>query len=56
MAKRSCEPELQPFSLYFGPFLVENEVSRGSTSHGSSELIFMILESGEHVEWGQLAS
>ena len=42
--------------LYFEPFLVKKEVSRGSTSHVSSELIFMFLESGEHVEWGQLAS
>ena len=37
-------------------FRVKNMVSRGSTSHVSSELIFMFLESGEHVEWGQLAS
>ena len=34
----------------------QNVVSRGSTSHVSSELIFMFLESVEHVEWGQLAS
>ena len=56
MAEISCGPKIWPFSLYFEPYLVEKEVSRGSTSHVSSELIFMFLESVEHVEWGQLAS
>ena len=56
MAKISCGLKLWPFSLYFEQFLVKKEVSRGSTSHVSSELIFMFLESVEHVEWGQLAS
>ena len=56
MAEISGEPKIWPFSLYFEPFLVKKEVSRGSTSHVSSELIFMFLESVEHVEWGQLAS
>ena len=44
------------FPCILSHFCVEKEVSRGSTSHESSELIFMFLESGEHVEWGQLAS
>ena len=44
------------FLCIFEPFWVEKEVSRGSTSHVSSKLIFMFLESVEHVEWGQLAS
>ena len=37
-------------------FSVENIVSRGSTSHVSSGLIFMFLESGGPGEWGQLQS
>ena len=41
---------------HLGLFQVKNMVFRGSTSHVSSDLILMFLESGEHVEWGQLAS
>ena len=37
-------------------FRVENMVSRGSTSHVTSELIFMFLESGGPGECGQLLS
>ena len=37
-------------------FRVENMVSRGNTSHVTSELIFMFLESGGPGEWGQLQS
>ena len=37
-------------------FRVKNMVSRGSTSHVSSGLIFMFLESGGPGEWGQLQS
>ena len=37
-------------------FLVKDMVSRGSTSHVSSEQIFMFLDSGGPGEWGQLAS
>ena len=44
------------FLCIFRPFWVENVVSRGNLSHWSSELVFMFLESGKHVEWGQLAS
>ena len=56
MAKISCGLKVWQFSLYFEPFWAKNNVSRGSTSLVSSELIFMFLESVEHVEWGQLAS
>ena len=48
MAQTKYNPKLGPFSLYFGP---ENGHSRGSTSNGSSELIFMFLESVEQREW-----
>ena len=37
-----------PFSLYFGPKLA---TKKGSTSHGSSELNFMFLESVDQEEW-----
>ena len=37
-------------------FWVKNMVSRGSTSHVSSERIFMFLEPGGPGEWGQLVS
>ena len=48
MAQTKYNPKLGPFSLYFGP---ENGHSRGSTSNGSSELIFMFSESVEQREW-----
>ena len=41
------------FLCILSPFRVENMVSRGSTSHASSELIFMFLESGGQGEWGR---
>ena len=44
------------FLCILSQFQVENMVSRGSTSHASSELIFMFLESGGPGEWGQLQS
>ena len=44
------------FICIFRRFWVKNVVSRGNLSHWSSELVFMFLESGKHVEWGQLAS
>ena len=39
------------FLCILGIFLTENDHSRGSTSHGSSEVIFMFLESVEQCEW-----
>ena len=39
---------LWPFPLYFW---LENGHSKAGTSHGSSELIFIFLESGEQEEW-----
>ena len=39
---------LWPFPLYFWG---ENGHSEAGTSHGSSELIFMFLESGEQDKW-----
>ena len=48
IAQTKYNPKLGPFPLYFGP---ENGHSRGSTSNGSSEQIFMFLESVEQREW-----
>ena len=39
---------LWPFPLYFW---LENGHSKAGTFHGSSELIFIFLESGEQEEW-----
>ena len=39
------------FFVFWAYFLTENDHSRGSTSHGSSEVIFMFLESVEQCEW-----
>ena len=41
-------PKLGLFPLYFWP---ENDRYKGSTSNGSSELIFMFLESVDQGEW-----
>ena len=47
-----CFPILHvPRTHSFDSFLPKIDYSRGSTSDGSSELIFMFLESLEHVEW-----
>ena len=54
--KQVTDKKYGHFLCILSLFRVENMVSRGSTSHVSSELIFMFLESVEHVEWGQLAS
>ena len=54
MSFTSHGPKLWPFPLYLEPF--ENMASRGCTSHISSELIFMFLDSGWPREWGQLQS
>ena len=44
------------FLCFFSPFWDKSAISRGSTSHMSSELIFMVLESGGLGEWKQLQS
>ena len=40
--------------VFFSPFWDKSAISRGSTSHMSSKLIYLILESGWPLEWGQL--
>ena len=53
MVKNKIDTEIIALTLFiFDSFLPERDYSRGSTSHGSSVLIFMFLESLEHVlEW-----
>ena len=48
IAKTIYGLNLWPFPLYFGG---ENGHSEAGTSHGSSELIFIFLESGEQDKW-----
>ena len=54
--KQVTDKKYGHFLCILSLFRVENMVSRGSTSHVSSELIFMFLESGGLGEWGQLLS
>ena len=48
MAKTKLTKKLLPCPLYFGPKVA---TKKGTSSHRSSELIFMFLESVEQGEW-----